>query len=185
MNADPSQLLRMLEPAVRPISAPTAAGAPRPPVETQSFDALLTLATEGAVRSGRDVSVEAPDAPEMDPAQMDRLSLAADRAEAAGARRALVLMDGAAYLLDVAGRVVTENLAAAPSSSVTAIDHAVVVPGAAESGQSAGGPVLPTAMMPPSLMTGGEQVARGAARNPVDSTSAAPPAARETAHEAA
>ncbi|MEM1211526.1 MAG: hypothetical protein AAGI68_04430 [Planctomycetota bacterium] len=46
--SDPGQLLRMLEPAVRPVSLPTTGSPPKPantPFESQSFDQLLQQAT--------------------------------------------------------------------------------------------------------------------------------------------
>ncbi|MEM6392317.1 MAG: hypothetical protein AAF797_06050 [Planctomycetota bacterium] len=46
--SDPGQLLRMLEPAVRPVATPPTAGAPKPantPFESQSFDQLLQQAS--------------------------------------------------------------------------------------------------------------------------------------------
>lgn len=62
--ADSGQLLRMLEPAVRPVPAPEGGGASpgRAPIEQQSFEALLAEAT-AATEPGGDDAASASDRP--------------------------------------------------------------------------------------------------------------------------
>ncbi len=116
---DPSQLLRVLGSGVRPVS-PTSpsqpAGSVASGIEHASFDQLLSAArtqagTLGGVASGREVSVADEAGLSLTPELADRLSLAADRAEAAGIRKAVVLLDGGAYTLDVPTRTITAKAA--------------------------------------------------------------------------
>ena len=125
MVIDPIQLLRKLEPAVRPPGVPGAAGAGRAPFEAQSFDELLSIVSTGSLRSGRPVTVD-PDAKidTLDAAQLDRLANAADAAEASGSRRAVLLVDGRGLVLDVAARTLSAEVGPEP---IVGIDAAVYV----------------------------------------------------------
>ena len=108
MTSDPTFLLRQLSPAVLP--AAVAAGAPRPPIEGQAFDELLRQARAGAIASGRDLAVAYRPAEALTRGELDRLAAAADLAEASGAQRALLLLDGRGLLLDVGARTLTGEL---------------------------------------------------------------------------
>ncbi len=114
-----------LEPAVRPayLSPPTLR--PNAPLEQQPFDELLASAKAGRLASGRAISTAHEGEP-ISPQQLQRLAIAADRAEASGAQRAVLLLDGRALLLDVATRTVSMELSA--SSALEQIDTAVYVP---------------------------------------------------------
>ncbi len=131
MTVDSAHLLRRLEPAVRPAYAtPPPPQHPQPPLEGQSFDELLALAQQGSVRSGRAVhwGGGADPASPIDEQQLTRLSAAADVAEAAGARRALMLIDGRGVVLDVANRTLVAELADDDAARAVKVDAAVNVP---------------------------------------------------------
>ncbi len=126
MTSDSLQLLKQLEPIVRPAYA----GGSAPPtgaLENQPFDELLARARQGQVASGRTVTADR--AGELSGEQVARLSSAADLAEASGAQRALLLMDGRGLLLDVASRVISAELSADDTSRLANLDAAVYVPG--------------------------------------------------------
>ena len=122
-------LLRRLEPAVRPGTASGAGGGVPALFESQSFDELLHGATAGQMRSGRPVQVAEGVHPSLDATQLDRLGAAADRAEASGARRALMMLDGRGLVLDVAARCVESELKPGDVDGVLRVDAAMVVPG--------------------------------------------------------
>ena len=130
MNVDPTQLLRQLEPAIRPghVSTPPAPG--RPGLADQSFDQLLALASSGSIESGRQVQLAFEPKETLDAQQIERLSTAADLAQASGARQAMMLIDGRGLMLDVEQRTVTAELSStAQSRLVSEIDAAIYVPG--------------------------------------------------------
>jgi hypothetical protein len=115
-------------------------------LEAGNFQALLRRAEAGDVASGREVSVARDAALNLAPEQIARLSVAADRAEAAGAHHALVLIDGQALRLDVDRRQITGKADLGSGLVLTDIDAVVSVPGAAASaaGGEAGAPrILP------------------------------------------
>jgi hypothetical protein len=124
MTVDPAQLLRQLEPAVRPAYAPGSGSAPRPPLESERFDALLARAQAGAAGSGRVVTVNDASVT-VEPSDLRRLESAADVAEMRGAAQAVLLMDGRGLLLDVASRSIGGELAA--GTHVADVDAAVLV----------------------------------------------------------
>lgn len=125
MALDPLHLLRRLEPAVRPVAAAGRSAAPRPPLEAQGFDELLSLVSNGSVHSGRPVQA-APDFKlELTDDQLDRLAAAADVAEAAGASGALMLIDGRSIILDVRQRQLMQEVVATDAMRAIAVDAAV------------------------------------------------------------
>jgi hypothetical protein len=130
MTIDPAQLLRKLEPAIRPAAAPARAVDPQRPLEQRSFDELLTLVSAGGVDSGRPVSVRAGLAlqPPLDEGQLGRLGRAVDTAAAEGSQRAVMLIDGRGLVADVAARSITDELTA-DAATVASVDAAVFVLG--------------------------------------------------------
>ena len=123
---DPSFLLRKLEPAVAPSCLTAPATRPTAPLEHRPFDELLAEARAGQLASGRTVSAGF----ELSPQQLDRLAGAADLAEASGANRAMLLLDGRAMVLDVPTRTISGELSL--SLQIEKLDAAVYVPAEGE-----------------------------------------------------
>lgn len=118
---------------------------PQQSIGTSSFEELLAQARAGEFSSGLPVSI-APDASvKLNPDQLTRLVQAADQAEAEGANRAIVLMDGMALTLDVATRTVTGK-ADASATRVLAGYDAVVAVAAAPKGIPLGAVTGPTGL---------------------------------------
>jgi hypothetical protein len=112
MTTESSQLLKLLGSGVRPSSTvglgglgKGAAGAGT--IDQAPFAELLKQAENGELSSQRRVTVEAGAGIQLNEAQSQALSAAADRAEAAGIRKALVMMDDQAYVMDVGTRTIT------------------------------------------------------------------------------
>ena len=122
---DSTFLLKQLEPAIRPAYLSTPASRPSTPLEHQPFDELLASAKAGRLASGRVVAPEMEGEP-LSPEQLERLGVAADKAETSGARRALLMLDGRALVLDVSTRTISAELSA--SSAVEKLDAALYVP---------------------------------------------------------
>ncbi len=127
---DPSFLLRKLEPAVAPSYLTAPATRPTAPLEHLRFDELLAEARAGRVASGRAVSTACDGSEALSPQQLDRLAGAADLAEASGANRAMLLLDGRAMVLDVPTRTISGELSL--SSQIEKLDAAVYVPAEGE-----------------------------------------------------
>ena len=153
---DPSFLLRKLEPAVAPSYLTAPAAKPNAPLEHLPFDELLAEARAGQLSSGRTVSAGF----ELSPQQLDRLAGAADLAEASGASRAMLLLDGRAMVLDVSTRTISGELSL--SSQIERIDAAVYVP--AEGEQEPPKPLGPPSSVAPRGVA--EQIANADQRRP-------------------
>ncbi len=121
------QLLKRLEPPIRPAYAGVAALMPKTPLESQSFSELLGLVSDGSVRSDRPVTIDLQDGEELDDEQLERLAAAADLAESSGAERALMLIDGRGLVLEVGLRRVTSELSPNEPDPVIGLDAAVYV----------------------------------------------------------
>jgi hypothetical protein len=114
------------------------AGAPASPrplrpdqVAGADFGTLLQAAREQGLASGREVTVARGCGVTLTDEQLKTLAAAADRAEAQGATRALVMMDGKALKLDVAMREVTGEADLASGGVLTGVDSVITIPGAA------------------------------------------------------
>jgi hypothetical protein len=132
-------LLRRLEPVVR-AGGSLPKSATHGLFESRSFDELLAGAFAGRVRSDRPVQVAAEVQPPLDAAQLERLAMAADRAEAAGARRALMLLDGRGVIMDVATRSVVAEMKPGDVGDMLRVEAAMVVPVVARDGDRNGSP---------------------------------------------
>ncbi|MBL8963606.1 MAG: hypothetical protein KF787_09655 [Phycisphaeraceae bacterium] len=99
---------------------------------TGSFAQLLEAARSGHFSGGPPVTVHPSSGVSLTPDQMQRLSVAADMAQAAGATRALVRIDGMSLLMDVGVRSITASVKIAPGEVVTGIDALVEVPAAGD-----------------------------------------------------
>jgi hypothetical protein len=157
MVIDPVQLLKRLNPAVRPAGAPQRDQRPGALFEQRSFGEMLTLVADGAVRSGREIAL-APQAELAEPLtddQLKRLSGAADQAEAAGARSAVMLIDGRGLIVDVAERNVERELNEDSAADVITIDAAVYVSANSQRGGVLIDPANLAAGNPQPPLTGG------------------------------
>ncbi len=154
MTIDPVQLLRKLEPAVRPASAPARIREGATPFERKGFDELLALVSAGAltdgppVRTAPHVGLDEP----LTPGQLDRLAAAANVAAGAGAERAVMLIDGRGLVLDVAARTITAELTDAAEHELVELDAAVYVASTDAGPRRAGAPPPPgTGLVPPGI----------------------------------
>jgi len=96
-------LLKLLGSGIRAIAGPSKPAA----TDTTSFEELLKRARENDTPSGSPVRVAGGSGVTLNENQLARVAAAADKAEAAGAARALVLIDGQALMLDVGVRTIT------------------------------------------------------------------------------
>lgn len=125
MAFDASQLLKRLEPAVRPSGGRDAHVPAR--FEDRGFGELLALVSAGGVSTGQPLRCDCELDPALDEAQESRLAAAADRAIAAGAERALMLIDGRALVVDVRDRAIASELQSSDHIVDTSVDAAVYV----------------------------------------------------------
>lgn len=137
MTANPLQLLRALGSGIRPVGVERPAGAGSG-VHTASFEELLKKASAGEINSGAPVRLGSGCEVSLTLEQMQRLSVAADRAEAAGATRAVVLIDGMALTMDVGVRTITGQIDPAQAGVTTGVDAVLSVPAGATGGAAGG-----------------------------------------------
>lgn len=105
--------------------SPTSSTQPAPPPE-QSFAALLEQAKAGKFESGVPLRVPSHLGIQLSESQSSRLSKAIDQAEAQGAQRCVVLMDGKGYSVDVATRTVSGAIDASVPGVLDGIDAMVI-----------------------------------------------------------
>ncbi|MEM1329320.1 MAG: hypothetical protein AAGG07_02035 [Planctomycetota bacterium] len=133
ISGDPlSALGSTLSPA-RVSGAPTPGGV----VANASFADLLSRVRSGDAGSGLPVREARGSGLDLSNDQLERMAVAADLASAEGLSRAMVLMDGAAYELDVQLRTVVGRVEVSEGSPVTGFDG--VIDGVVDAG--AGGAV--------------------------------------------
>lgn len=137
MSVPPAILLNLLSSGVRAVAgrAPAEAAAPG----ASDFSSMFSKARAGELSTGLPVTIARNTGLELSDDQLARLAPAADRAESAGARRALVLMDGRALEIDVATRQVTREHTLGDARVVTGIDSVIDLGG--HTGTSLGLPV--------------------------------------------
>lgn len=126
MSAAPIALLKLLAAAAGHVARPSSPVAPG-----QGFDALLKKAESGALESGLAVRLSKSAGVSLSDEQLQRISAAADRAEAQGATRALVMIDGMVLKLDVGVREITGRASLSDGAILTGIDSVIAVPSAA------------------------------------------------------
>ena len=95
-----------------------------------SFDDLLAQARQGGVQSKARVKIGKGLDIQLTPSQLERVGAAADVAQANGANRALVLVDGRAYRVDVATRTIIGEAVATQTAAMADIDAVVTAPAA-------------------------------------------------------
>lgn len=108
MTIDPINLLRSLSTGSASQAQSKAMGASGPDAGGEiNFAELLRQAQDGEISSKLPVTIDPDVEAGLSDEQLVKLSQAADRAEAAGVRTALVLVDGKRLVLDVHQRRVT------------------------------------------------------------------------------
>jgi hypothetical protein len=122
---DPSQLLRSL--GSRAFAPTTGAPAASQLAEGPAFDQFLQQAQAGQISSGIPVRVSRQAGVSLSGSQMVRLADAADRAEAAGASRALVMIDGMLLTMDVPQRTITGQADISSTKVLNGVDAVVTV----------------------------------------------------------
>ena len=131
MSIPITQLLNLLGPGAASRSQPL-----RPDqIAGADFGTLLQKAREGGLASGREVTIAKGCGVSLTDEQLKQLSVAADRAEAQGATRALVMIDGKAIKLDVSMREVTGAVDLAGGGVLTGVDSVITMPGSAGKAQ--------------------------------------------------
>jgi len=106
MIPNPLMLLSLLGGVINAVR-PDSPVPPAQTVEGATFAELLDQAKAGEISSDLDISVAQDAGLDLTEDQLARLAVAADQAQARGASKAVVLIDGMALSLDVAGRRVT------------------------------------------------------------------------------
>ncbi len=124
-----AHLLRMLEPAVRPMGAPSPGVQPRGPIDGLSFDQVLQQA-----EASQPIRLSAHAQQRLDEmgvqlgeSELRAIGEAVDRAAEKGAREALVLMDRLALVVNVPNRTMVTAMSEQRMREgvVTKIDAAV------------------------------------------------------------
>ncbi len=128
MTIDPTQLLRQLGQTGRAGAIQGAGAGQGQKAHASEFADLLGRARDGTLASNKPVSIEEGSGVKLTDEQLARLSLAADRAEAAGLRRALVTIDDQRIILDVQERKIVGQ-ARAESGVLEGIDGVIDLAG--------------------------------------------------------
>jgi hypothetical protein len=128
MTTDPASLLRALGSGIRPagVDSSSKQGAPRL-IEGPSFQQMLEQAETGGVSSDLPIRVSRHAGVDLSPSQLNRLAGAADRAEAAGATKALVMIDGMVLQMDVGLRTITGKADTGATKVLNGVDAVVTV----------------------------------------------------------
>jgi hypothetical protein len=124
VTSTPADLLRSLGSGVRPAGTDRPASAP---LHGPSFDELLRAVQEGQFRTGAPVRIADGAGVTLSESQLARLSVAADQAEAKGASRAAVIIDGMILTMDVTVRTVTGVLRPEQSQVQAGLDSVITV----------------------------------------------------------
>lgn len=126
MTTDASMLLRKLAGAGSGLRM-TGQTPDAQPAPGADFATLLSQAQGGGLTSNLPVSIAPRVDVHLEPEQLQRISSAADAAQAAGMETAAVLIDGKAFVLDVRTRQITGKIDA-EKGPVTRIDGVIAVP---------------------------------------------------------
>lgn len=124
MSAD---FLKLLAGGVKPAALDRSPFAPlgRAQIDSASFSTLFENAKAGILDSGQPVSIAKSAGVELNDEQLARLAPAVDRAQAAGATRALVHLDGMWLAVDVGTRQVTGLEKLDPLKPATGFDSVI------------------------------------------------------------
>jgi hypothetical protein len=125
MNPSGVELLRSLGSGILPPGVDAAAR--RAPVESMGFAELLNKARSGTMESGIAVKVQPGVGVDLSSDQLARLQKAADQAEAEGAARALVVLDGMMLKMDVPTRTIIGVQPPESTGIMTGIDSVIML----------------------------------------------------------
>lgn len=134
MSTPESDMLRMLGGASRPagLTGPAGAFGEIKGSVAADFASMLQRARRGEVASGLEIQVGKGVEVELSESQREQLASLADRAEAAGVIRLLVVMDGRTLTIDIGSRTVTAVGEASNGPIATGIDGVAFLTGSGE-----------------------------------------------------
>lgn len=112
--------------------ARTGQTAPGETAVSGSFEELLEQARGGAITTDATVKIAKGLDIKLTPDQLRRASAAADVAEANGASRAMILLDGRAYRMDVSTRTIIGEAQSARAPAMSDVDAVVAAPASDE-----------------------------------------------------
>ena len=126
MGLDGDHLLKRLQPVIRPRALDQR---PRGDVASKGddFARLIEMASRGQIATGR--PIEHASVSELDQDRLDRLGTACDALESAGMRRGAVMMEGRAFLIDVADRSILNELGTEDAGAVQELEGVIRVLG--------------------------------------------------------
>jgi hypothetical protein len=148
-------LLAKLASSTRPQGVPDGGARAKTPIEGRSFKELLAQASTGEIASGIPVKVSASSGVKLTSEQLTRLQSAADAADAQGATKAVVLIDGVALGLDVQSRTIVSQLDLSKPGVHAGFDAVLSVPGTGSGTGSGAGTSASSTLPPPSAPVGG------------------------------
>jgi hypothetical protein len=128
MSNDSADLLRILASGSRPGAVGAPAGVEQgSTLEAGQFAQLLEKARGGELGSNRPVTIapEAAGKVKLSDDQLAKIALAADKAEAEGVRKALVVLDGQQVVLDVAHRTITGEAGLKDGAVLAGVDGVI------------------------------------------------------------
>mgnify|MGYP001267656806 CR=1 FL=1 len=144
-----NDLLRTLSSTILPPGVERRSGQAAPAaVQGQSFADLLAGKASGKLSSDRGVNIRSDSGVQLNADQMTRVANAMDKAEAAGAQHALVMIDGMALKVDVGVRQVVQQVDMKQSSIMSGIDTVIQAGDHTASAQKA---TMPSAGFHPNL----------------------------------
>ncbi len=149
MNGDSVSLLKMLNSGVRPpgldvtTAKPAATG-----IEAGQFAELLNKARNGELSSNQPVTVssDAGSSVKLSEDQLAKIAVAADKAEAAGIRKALVVLDDQQLILDVEARSITGAAKLGSGSVLSGVDGVINLSNTIGAGETSKSIVQPPAI---------------------------------------
>ncbi|MBS0188820.1 MAG: hypothetical protein JSS51_12180 [Planctomycetes bacterium] len=145
-----TDLFRSLASAILPPGVERRSGqSPTGAIEGQSFADLLASEKSGKLSSARGVNIRPEAGVKLSPEQLARIGTAIDKAEAAGAQNALVMIDGMALKVNVGVRQVVEQVDMQKSGVMTGID--AVIPAGDQTGADSKKSLLPSVGFHPNL----------------------------------
>lgn len=126
MKASGAELLRHLASGIRPDGG--SSGVQSPQLDSATFSELLARVRRGEVHSGTPLAVDPRAEVSLSVSQLERLSIVADAAEAAGLASIVAAIDGIAVRINIADRTIIEGPLHMEGALVRDLDAFVYVP---------------------------------------------------------